>query len=156
MDEQALTALFARLGAPHPSASARSQIREGIPQLARFLFLRQAWREVVADGDATWIERELQAKAGQPGGAVAPALRRLLALGAQKEDLTTVVRIMQWQLLFSFCYLLEDPGDIEPEVQDIAWALFQVDQDGNPIGHIGGLHESVLATEPNGQEMRGP
>ena len=156
MNEQELTDLFARLGADDPAGWARSQIREGIPQLARFLFLRQAWREVVADGDTTWIEEELQAEAGQPGGAIAPALRRLLALGAEKEDLTTVVRIMQWQLLFSLCYLPEDPCDVEPEVKDIAWALFRVDEQGQPIEHIGGLHESVLETDPTGREMRGP
>jgi hypothetical protein len=39
---QELTELFARLGAPRPESWARSQLEEGIPQLARFVFLRQA------------------------------------------------------------------------------------------------------------------
>ncbi len=42
MNEMELTELFARLGARDPEKWARSQIKEGIPQLARFLFLRQA------------------------------------------------------------------------------------------------------------------
>jgi len=42
MNQEQLTALFQKLGARHPEGWARSQIKEGIPQLARFLFLRQA------------------------------------------------------------------------------------------------------------------
>jgi hypothetical protein len=61
---------------------------------------------------------------------------------------------MQWQTLFNLCYLLEDPGDVEPEVSDVSWALFQVDADGNPTRPIGGLHKSVLETDPSGSEMR--
>ena len=37
-----LTRLFARLGAPDPQGWASSQPNEGILQLARYLFLRQA------------------------------------------------------------------------------------------------------------------
>ncbi len=154
MNEQELTDLFARLGARDPAQWAHSQINEGFPQLARFLFLRQAWKRVVAAGDTTWIGRELQANADEPGGAIGPALRRLLEQGAKEEDLTAVVRVMQWQLLFSLCYLLEDHGDVEVEVNDIAWSLFQIDEAGRPIAPIGGLHESVLETEPSGREMR--
>ncbi len=72
----------------------------------------------------------------------------------RRRILTTVVRVMQWQLLFSLCYLLEDPGDVEVEVNDITWSLFQTDEAGRPIAPIGGLHESVLETEPSGREMR--
>ena len=35
--------LFRRLGAPSPSDWAHSQVTEGVPQLARFIFLKQAW-----------------------------------------------------------------------------------------------------------------
>jgi hypothetical protein len=57
-------------------------------------------------------------------------------------------------LLFQFCYLLEDPGDVEPEVADISWRLVQVDDDGNVLANVSGLHESVLETDPTGREMR--
>lgn len=60
---------------------------------------------------------------------------------------------MQWQLLFSLCYLLDEPGDLEPEVRHIAWRLFQVAEDDQPIDIIGGLHESVLDTDPTGREI---
>jgi hypothetical protein len=39
-----LTALFRKLGAPDPGQWARPQRDEGIDQVARFVFLRQAWK----------------------------------------------------------------------------------------------------------------
>jgi len=60
MTEAELTNLFAHLGAREPAAWARSQINENIPQLARFLFLRQAWKLVVPEKDRTWIAQEMQ------------------------------------------------------------------------------------------------
>jgi hypothetical protein len=152
-----LTAVFRTLGAPNPESWARSEITEGIPQLARFLFLRQAWRNVISDDGDQWISNEIEyatKRPAEPGAGAGLALKRLLAAGASPKDLTELVRVMQWQLLFNLCYQLEDPGDVEPEVSHMAWALFEVDADGNPIQQIGGLHESVLETDPTGREMR--
>ena len=42
----------------------------------------------------------------------------------------------------------------ESEVKDIAWRLFQVDENDQPIAAISGLNELVLETEPSGKEMR--
>ena len=146
---------FRRLGAPNPEAWARSQEQEGIPQLARFFFLQQAWERVVPRGDIEWIDGELGHAPDIPGGAISPALRRLLDIGADKQDITTVVRTMQWQLLFRLCYLLDGPGYWEDFMSDMNWRLFQIDEEGNPIVPIEGLHESVLETEPSGTEMIG-
>ena len=70
-----------------------------------------------------------------------------------ERDLTSIVRVMQWKLLSDLCYLLDDPGEVEEEVKDIAWQLFQIDADGTPIAAISGLYESVLEVEPSGREM---
>lgn len=149
-----LTALFARLGAPEPESWARSQLERGIPQLARFVLLREAWKLVVPDGDTQWIGiQQAEALKGNPGASIGPALARLLSAGAAAEDITTVVRTMQWQLLSSFCHLLEDPGVLEPEIRDLAWSLVQVDEAGQPIDVIHSLHESVLDTDPSGRNM---
>jgi hypothetical protein len=149
-----LTELFARLGAQDPDRWARSQIDEGIPQLARFLFLQQAWKLVVSEGDLRWIESESRVPSGQPGGAIGSALARVLDQHVDPKDLTTIVRVMQWQLLTKLCYLLDDPGDLETEVENIAWRLFQVDEHDQPVAIMGELHESVLETDPSGKEMR--
>jgi len=154
MNEQKLTELFAKLGAPNPAEWARSQTQENIPQLARFLFLRQAWKLVVGENDPTWIQEQADIESSAPGGAIGPALKRLLGQGVAAKDLTTVVRVMQWRLLASLCYLLDDPGCVENEVKDVLWRLFQVSENDEPIALIGGLHESVLETEPTGRQMR--
>jgi hypothetical protein len=154
MIEQELTELFQRLGARNPAAWAHSQVHESLPQLARFLFLREAWRLVVNDGNYDWISTASQMNSAEPGGDLGPAVARLLLAGCQEGDLTRVVRIMQWRLLSGLCLLLDDPGNLENEVGSVAWRLFQVDEDGHPTVPICGLIESVLETEPNGTEMR--
>jgi hypothetical protein len=152
-----LVEFFTKLGAKDPEAWARSEAEEGIPQRARFLFLRQAWKLVVDENDESWItEAEAQSKLrpNQPGATIGPALKRLSEVGAKKEDITTVVRVKQWELLVRLCYLLDDPGNVEPEAQNVAWQLFQVDSEGRPTAAISGLHESVLETDPTGREMK--
>lgn len=153
MDKQRLTDLFRKLGAPNPEDWARSHVEEGIPQLARYLFLRQAWRLVVGPNDTNWISERKIDMSG-PGGEIGPALQRLLALGAMEGDLSAVVRVMQWRLLAGLCLLLEDPGDLEDEVKNIAWCLFEIDDDGEPIRPLDRLIESLLETDSGGREMR--
>jgi hypothetical protein len=157
MDQKKLTALFEKLGARDPEGWARSQFEEGIPQLARFLFLRQAWRAVVSEGDSGWIAGAIasaEARPSDPYAGVGHALRSLRARGATNEELTDLVRGMQAELLFQICYLLEDPGDLEPDVEDVTWSLVETDEEGNVLDDIRGLHESVLEMDPTGREMR--
>ena len=153
-----LVEVLRELGAPEPEGWAASEFAEGIPQTARFLFLRQAWRCVVADG-SSWIETTIAhatRKPDDPYAGAGHALARLRARGATDRELTELVRAMQAELLFSFCYLLEDPGEVEPAVADLSWGLFLTDEEGNPLEHLGGLHESVLETDPAGREVRPP
>jgi hypothetical protein len=153
-----LTELFRKLGAEDPELWASSQVEEGINQLGRFLFLRQAWRKIISEDDQSWIQDNISQSEQYPGApcsGIGPALRRLLDKGADPQDITDVVRIMQYQLLFRLCYLLGDPGDLEPEVEHIAWALVQIDSDtGEIVDEICALHESVLSTDPTRREMR--
>jgi hypothetical protein len=157
MTQRELAALFRKLGARDPETLARSQLQEKIPQLARFLFLRQAWRNIVGEEDATWIDARIaraEQEPNEPFAGVGLALKKLRARGAGDDEVIDLVRGMQAELLFSFCYLLEDPGEIEPEVADVSWILAQIDEEGNVLGSISGLHESVLETDPTGREMR--
>ena len=157
MTERELAAVFRSLGAPDPEGWARSQIEEGIPQLARYLFLRRAWRQVVDEDHAGWIDAAVQRASDHPDEPYAGVGHALVALrqrGATNDEITDVVRGMQAELLFSLCYLLGDPGFGEPEVTGVGWALAEVDGEGTYLGTIGGLHESVLETDPTGREMR--
>ena len=152
-----LTALFRKLGAPDPGQWARSQRDEGIDQLARFVFLREAWKLVVPPDDASWIDRTLageQPGRSEPCSGLGPALTRMLAAGAEREDIHEVVRVMQYELLFALCYLLEDPGALEDELADLSWQFVRTNADGEAVGPIDGLHESLLELDPSSREMR--
>jgi hypothetical protein len=131
-------------------------VEEGIPQLARFLFLSQAWARVVPEDDASWITSRVADSLSAPGApyaAVGHALNALLSRGATEKELTDLVRGMQAVLLFQLCYLLEDP-DLPREVEDVRWGLFVLDGGGVPVEPLAGLHESVLETDPTDREMR--
>jgi hypothetical protein len=157
MDQKTLAALFRKLGARDPEAWAKSQVEEGIPQLARFLFLRQAWRSVVAEDDPKWIDQAIARATShpkEPYAGVGISLASLRKRGATDAEITDLVRGMQAEFLFQLCYLLDDRGDVEPDVANVAWALVQTDEDGNVLNTVAGLHESVLETDPTGREMR--
>lgn len=156
-----LTDIFTRLGADDPQSWAQSQHEEGINQLHRFLFLRQAWKSTCSEDDDSWIERQIAYYQRHPDGpcaGVGRALERLLALGADRRDLVDVVRGTQAEMLSGLTYLLGDPdlqGDEVEEVRNLGWALVETDGDWNPTDRaIGGLHESVLELDPTRREMR--
>jgi hypothetical protein len=157
MDQKQLAHLFEKLGASDPEAWARSQIEESIPQLERFLFLRQAWRGILKEDDAEWTKHHIAYSNKHPDAPYADigkVLNLMLEKGVPQTAINTLVRCVQAESLFHFCYLLEDPGDLEEEVENVSWRLFQTDEEGNPIQEIGMLHESVLETDPTGREMR--
>ena len=154
---QALTQLFAELGAPAPERWARMQLEHGVPELARWLFLRAAWGHVLADGDVAWIDGTIAASRAQPDApfaGVGAALARLRAAGARDADVSEVVRGMQVAALFAHLRLLDGAPAAEPEVADVGWALVQVSPDGDVVAPIRALHASLLDTDPTGREMR--
>jgi hypothetical protein len=152
-----LTALFEKLGAKDPSGWATSQITEGIPQLHRFLFLRQCWSHIIEEKQVGWIDYHIRDAEENPQGSYAgmgAALKRAVAAGVSRHDLAEVARGVQAELLSQLCYLLDDNGLAEPVPKGVGWGLFQTDDDGNAIAPIYSLHESVLDTDPTGREMK--
>ena len=157
--KEELTKVFTDLGASSPELWAKSQMEEGIPQLLRFLFLKNAWHYVVAEGDSSWIEEQIKLARKWPQAPYAglgQTLEKLRNQGVANEDLTTIARCLQAQMIFSLGYLLDSgPSEQTEEIQDVTWGLFQVDDDGHPLGPaISGLHESVLELDPTQREMR--
>jgi hypothetical protein len=150
---------FSAFGARDPESWAKSQVEEGINQWGRFVFLHQAWKNIIPDRDTTWITpliEEADKKPNDPGAAAGPALRRMLQAGVNPQDITDVVRVMQWHILFDLMYQLSDPSIVEypsKNMKHVQWMLFEVDDDENPIDRIDMLHESVLDTDPTGREM---
>ncbi len=158
LDIEDLTELFRRLDASDPEGRARSQVNEGINQLHRYLFLRQAWSRVVTEGDQSWIDDAISNSTKRPDApyaGIGHSLNRLLAAGASRNDLVDLARGMQARLLFDICYLLDDPSLEEPELADLGWSIVETGSDLEPTRNvIRGLHESVLETDPTKREMR--
>ena len=151
-DERALRLLFERLGARDPEVWAVSQVREGISQVHRFVFLKQAWAAVVDPSDDSWIDRLIANHDRWPQRsdyAIGATLKRLLAAGASRRDLVQLVRSQQVEVLFAMCYLLSDPAIEDPELSGLGWSLVETDEDGRPTSRsIDLLHESVTETDP--------
>jgi hypothetical protein len=156
--ENELTELFRQLGAQSPELWARSQIVEGIPQLMRFLFLKDAWSYIIDEGHTEWIDDAInvaEANPGSPYSGLGLALARARAAGVSSGDLIEMARCLQAQMLFSITYLLDGPRSQHGPLYDVSWGLFQIAEDGQPTGpQISGLYESVLETDPSGREMR--
>src|SRR5262245_74292 len=134
-----LAAVFRRLGARKPESWARSQLEDGIPQLERFLFLRQAWRSVVAEDDPAWIDREIeraQQHSEAPYSGIGRALNAMRKAAVDDMDVIDLVRGAQAELLFRLCYLLEDPSLEEAELADINWSLMRLNDEDEPLEAI--------------------
>jgi hypothetical protein len=150
--------LFRRLGARDAESWATSEIKENIPQLARFLFLRSAWKCVIDENNYEWIDEEIKVSSLRPNdpcAGIGLALQRLLKRGVEKQDINDVVRVKQYELLFRLLYMIDDPGDLEPELGETRWVLDEVNKDGERTGRIvQGMYESALSMDPTGREMR--
>jgi hypothetical protein len=156
--ESELAALFRSLGARAPEQWVSYVLADPEPQLARYLFRKQAWERVIGDGQIAWIDEEIDRAScspSEPYAGLGLALQRVLDAGASREDISEIGRCLQAQALSGISYLIDGPAYEEPKLENIQWRLFRVNQDETPRGEpIGGLHESVLETDPTGREMR--
>jgi len=150
-----LTEIFRRAGADDPESWAKSQLAEGIPQLAIFSFLKALWKGVVQEDDHQWIESEIRWSKQSPNGPCTQggvALQEMREKGVSPQAITDLVRVFQYSILYHACSLLDDSRVEDVPITD--WVLHQVDDDGNPIAIIQGLHEVLLSMDPTGREMR--
>lgn len=57
--------------------------------------------------------------------------------------------------MFDLCDLLADPDVVDyPAAEGVRWALVDVSEEGDVLGEIAALHESVLETDPTGRAVR--
>ena len=150
-----LTAAFRQLGADDPESWARSQLGEGIPQLAIFCFTKALWEGVASEDDSAWIEQEIawaKTRPEAPCAQIGPALEEMIAKGVTPQAIVDLVRVKQYELLFHVCSLLD--GSIAVDLPINNWTIHQVDDEGNTLATIQGLHEVLLNMDPTGREMR--
>jgi hypothetical protein len=152
-----LTAVLERIGVSDPEGWASSETREDIPQAARAMFLRMAWRQVIEPfREPNWIDESLEIYRNDPGGPLsegAAAIEPMLDAGVTREDIALVAWTVAIRATFELVYHMED---YEPVEGAPGWLLVETDPaTDEPTGRVvNGLHESVLETDPAGREAR--
>ncbi|MFH8241949.1 hypothetical protein ACP4I1_29340 [Streptomyces sp. WG4] len=138
---ESLRARFEALGAADAGGWAKSEICEDLPHLARFMLLRSLWRGPIggwADPDA--IDQ-------------LPVAQRLLAAGANKEDLVRLARAVAYEAVFATLDELDTGSDVNVSGIDVGWLVMESAEDGAPTGRaLSGLHEDLLAMDPSGRD----
>ncbi len=158
---EALTEAFVQLGYSEEESRAKAayQVKDGSPELARMSFLKAAWAGVVAEENDDWIQRRIDTFKKAPegvGNGAGRALIRLLKLGANKKVLTDLVRTMQFETLNEVLNVIDNSGHPynDPLAPALHWHFTLVKKCPARNVDLGGLHESVLETDPTGREMR--
>ncbi|MEU8220536.1 hypothetical protein AB0C47_32755 [Micromonospora taraxaci] len=81
------------------------------------------------------------------------AAQRLIETGADPHDVLLVARAGAYEAVFAAVCVLDGCGDPEARETDPGWHLMETDAECNPTGReIGGLHESLLETDPAGNQ----
>jgi hypothetical protein len=180
---EALAGQFRGLGAGDPEGWAASEVEEDIPQLARFLFLRRLWRgaEQWKQPPAEWFAEEepdelpvdeedddeptlvssphgevSDEDAEPPFLAAQQAVQRILAAGADPEDLKEVARAIFLHTAFDVVVTVDEGHDPEAGEGMPGWLLTEVGGDLVLTGRvIPDLHEDLLTTEPDEADEQG-
>src|SRR5580704_15976171 len=101
-------------------------------------FLREIWDGVINPAmQEHWIDTTIQESEKKPHAPFAdlgPVLKRLLAAGADRRDLSLIAREAAYEAVFGTLYAVSDPG-----VDD---------------NNIEMMHESLLTADPSGKEGR--
>jgi len=123
-------------------------------------FVRCVWAEIVSEDDTGWVDKivaSARADDDSPCGDLGTITKAMLDAGITKEQIARFARIMQYDVAFRLCYMLDDPTGL---ISDFAiettgnWALFRIDEDSNPREPMYCLHEDLLGRDPTGREMR--
>lgn len=138
---ESLCAQFSSLGVTDPVDLIKSEVMEDLPQLARFVLLRNLWHGAI-DG---WTE---------PGSLdQLPAGQRLLAAGTDREDLVRLVRAVAYEAVFATLDELDAGGDLNVSGVEAGWVVMESGEDGSPTGRtLSGLHEDLLTMDPSGHD----
>src|SRR5262249_5910469 len=150
-----LTEIFRRYGADDPESWARSELAEGIPQLAIFSFAKAMWACVADEDDDRWIDQEIQwvkDRPNDPCAQIGPALAEMLSKGVSRRAIIDLVRVIQYGTLYHVASLID--GSRIEDVPIRNWTLYQVDENDHLVAVIQGLHEVLLSLDPTGREMR--
>ena len=89
-------------------------------------FLALIWQDINLAMQEHWIENVIQASEQDPDSPFAdtgPAVKRLLAFGASRRDLSLLVRFAAYEEAFTVLSLLDDPGIEEGVVASLSESI---------------------------------
>lgn len=123
-----------------------------------------AWTLVRSEDDCTWVDELAKEREQEnynhdiPCGDLSDLVNEFLDAGISPKALARYTKLIQYELLFRFSYMLDDPyneliaANIEMSEH---WGLFQREENDidAAIGHMRGLHEPVLGGDPCQREM---
>ncbi len=150
-----LTEVFRAAGAPDPEDWARSQLEEGIPQLALFSLAKSMWAGVVDENDLGYVEAEVnrsRAYPKDPCSQAGKALEEMLSKGISRSSIIDLIRVVQYETLYHVTAVLDGARTLDVPVTE--WLVFQVDEKERPVARLHGIHEILLGLDPTGREMR--
>lgn len=119
---------------------AGDAVESGAPFLESLCFQTLAEHVLARIHDASWVVHRAEDPDSEPHGLI----RRLLASGASPADLALFARVMQREYLGDLACLLDGTGIYgTPRLPFEDFRVFAVDDDGQPIVGIDGLHETL-------------
>lgn len=144
-----LTETFRVLGADDPNSWAISEVEQGIPQLAMYVFLKRSLGLFSADSLDRWLQ-SVAHHHGHEHDSAKQSLSRIAHQGVQREDIRTLLKAFGREMLMEMCCLLDNTSathfedyELNRRVADVNWRLYAVDDNGNPRSPMEGLHEIV-------------
>ncbi|MEV0442891.1 hypothetical protein AB0I84_43250 [Streptomyces spectabilis] len=141
---QSLYDQFSALGVANPVGLVMSEVVEGYPQLARFVLLRSLWQGTVDGWAAPTALDQL------------PAAQRLMAAGADREDLVRLVQAVAYESVFTALEELDAGAEGNVPGAGVGWVVMERGEDGLPTGRaLEGLHEDLLTADPSGRDGTG-
>ncbi len=150
-----LIAILERFGADDPASWVSSEMREDIPQVARFLFLHEVRTKLIGNfGSRKSADTDSKRHPDEIMAAGNDARNRLIKSGVSADDLDRVAHAAACESVFDFISLLD--GLEESEIDDLEdaprWVVAEV---AGPIGEskltgrcLDGLHESIITLYP--------
>src|SRR4051794_6988278 len=154
--------LMEALGAEDAEDWVRSEINEGIPQMATFILLRGLWKAIDdwRDRSEGYVPGMIENAQSDPTDAFADAglaMQRMVEVGVSPRDIGAVARMVAYETAFVVLNRIDECYDYETDIEgDLpGWRLMETTPEGELTGReIGGLHESLLGLDPSGLEDR--
>ncbi len=152
--------ILKQFNADDPLGWVSSEMRENIPQVARFLFLHRVRSEVLngylqfAIPENPEFEKSLPPFARMKVGE--EAFNRLIESGVNREDLVRVARAAACRATLNFVEMLDGvtfPDEFEELNNAPDWAIMEIVEENGKRKFTGrmldGLHESVFGLYPD-------